>query len=51
MKSAKNLFGAFRRKVTLDVGDDQNQNAQQYHDLDNIVEEELDAATHFACGV
>ena len=51
MKPAENLLRALRREVALDVGDDQDQNAQQDHDLDGIVEKELNAAADPACRV
>lgn len=51
MKPAEDLFRALRREVALNVGDDQNQNAQQDHDFYGIVEKELDAAAHLACRI
>ena len=46
MKAAKNFFGTLRQEVALDVRDDQNQNAQQHHDFDGVIEKELHAAAH-----
>ena len=42
MKTPQYLFRAFRRKIALDVRDQQDQNTQQNHDFDEIKEEELD---------
>ena len=35
----------------MDVGNDQNEDAQQNHDLDGIIEKELDAAADFTRGI
>ena len=51
MKAAENPFGALWREVALDVRNDQNQNTQQHHDLDHIVEKELNAAAEPACRI
>ena len=34
------------QKVALDVGNDKDQAAQQYGDLDHIIEEKLNTAAH-----
>ena len=46
MKSSHNLSAFLWRKIALDVGDEQNQNAQQDHDFDDIVEKELETSPH-----
>ena len=51
VKPAQDLFGPLRRKIALDIGNDQYQHAQQDHDLDHIIEKELDASAHLAFGV
>ena len=44
VKPAQNPLAPLRREVALDVGDHENQEAQQHRDFDDIVEEKLDAA-------
>jgi len=45
MKPAKDLPAAFRREITLDIGDQQDQHTQQHHNLDGIIQEEPDTAS------
>ena len=45
MKAAENLFAALRRKVALDVTDNENQQAEQNRDFDHIIKKELYAAS------
>ena len=51
METAEDPLCALRREKALNVGDDQDQNPQQNHDFDHIVEKELDAAANSACRV
>ena len=51
METPQNLLGSLRREVALDIRDHQDQNPQQHHDLNDVVEEELDAAADPACGI
>ena len=44
VKPPQNPLAPLRREVALDVGDQENQEAQQHRDLDHIVEEKLNAA-------
>ena len=44
MKPAKYFFGPLRRKIALNVCNNQNQNAQENHDFYGIVDKELNAA-------
>ena len=43
-KSAHNLFAALRRKIALNIGNQENQEAQQNRDLNDVVQKELHAA-------
>ena len=43
VKPAQDLPAALRREIALDVGDQQDQHTQQHHDLDGVVQEELNA--------
>ena len=45
-EAAEDLLGALRRKETLNIGNTEDQNPQQNHDLDDIINEELQAAAH-----
>ena len=45
VKPAQNPLAPLRREVALDVGDYKNQEAQQHRDLDDVIEEKLDAAS------
>ena len=51
MKSAEYLLCPLRREIALNVGDDQNQNTEQYHYFDRVVDEELNTAAYFSRGV
>ena len=51
MKSAEYLLCPLRWEVALDIRDNQNQNAEQHHNLDCVVNEELNAAADSACGI
>lgn len=51
MKSSEYFFSPLRRKVTLNIRDNQNQNSQEYHDFDSIVDKELNTTTNPACRV
>ena len=44
VKPAQNPLAPLRWEVALDIGDHENQEAQQHRDLDHIVEEKLNAA-------
>ena len=48
MKSAQNLLCALRRKITLNIRDDKNQARKQHHNLDDIIQEKLNASANAA---
>lgn len=48
MKTAEYLFCPLRRKVALNIRDNQNQNAQEHHNFDGIIDKEQDTAADFA---
>lgn len=51
MKSAQYFFSPFRREVALDIGDNKYQNPEQHHDLNGIVNKELNTASDSAFSV
>lgn len=51
VKPPHNFLTAFRRKITLNVGNQINQYTEQHGDLNHIIEEELNAPTDSACCV
>ena len=44
MKAAQYLLAALRRKIALDIADHEDQGAKQRDDLDNVIQEKLQAA-------
>lgn len=46
MKPAQNFLASLRGEVTLDVGNDKDQAAQQHSDFDDIVQKKLNAAAY-----
>ena len=44
VKPAEDLPAALRREITLHIRDQQDQHAQQHHDLDRIIKEKTDTA-------
>lgn len=51
MESAKYPFCPFRRKITLDVGDDKNQDTQKDHDFDCIIDKKMNTCSPTVCGI
>jgi hypothetical protein len=44
LETPHDLFAAFRRKITLNIGNDENQHAEQDGNLEHIIQKELQAA-------
>src|SRR5699024_10285407 len=51
VKSAEYLFSSFGREITLNIRDNQNQNAEQYHNFYSIIDEKLNTSSYFARGI
>ena len=50
-ETAQNPFRPLRREEALDIGNNKNENAQQNHDLDGVIEKKPYAAAHSADSV
>ena len=48
MKLTEYLFRSLRRKIALNIRDNQNQNAEQHHNFNRVVDEKLNAAAYLA---
>src|SRR5699024_592695 len=46
VKSAEYLFSSFGREITLNIRDNQNQNAEQYHNFYSIIDEKLNTSSY-----
>ena len=51
MKLPENFFRAFGREKTLNVRNDENQDAEQHHNFYHIIDEKLRASADFFRGV
>ena len=51
MKPAEYLLRSFGREIALYIGYHENQNTEQYHDLYQIIDEELQTAAELAFGI
>ena len=51
MESAQNLLCPLRREIALDVGDHEDQESKQHHDLDHVINKELNAAAPTGCNI
>ena len=51
MRAPQDFLAPLRGEIALDIGNEENQKAEQHRDLHYVVQEELDTPAYAGCGV